>query len=253
MYDIKKTIEKQREFFDSGKTKNIYYRIIQLNSLYKAIKKYENEIMRSLKLDLNKAPFEAYETEIGIVLEEIKYAINNVSKWAKPKRVKTPIMHIPSASHIYTEPYGSVLIMSPWNYPFQLAMAPLVGSIAAGNCSIVKTSEYSIHTSEIIEKIINEVYDESYVAVMRGGIDFNRTLLDEKFDYIFFTGSPQVGRIVMESASRHLTPVTLELGGKSPCIVDNTANVKLAAKRIIWGKFLNAGTNVCCTRLSSCP
>nr|WP_312577738.1 aldehyde dehydrogenase [Sedimentibacter sp.] len=241
MHDVKKTIEMQRAFFDTGKTKDICFRIAKLKLLRQTIRKYESEIMYALKLDLNKAPFEAYETEIGIVLEEIRHTIKNVSDWDKPKRVKTPIMHFPSSSYIYTEPYGSVLIMSPWNYPFQLAMVPLVGTIAAGNCSIVKPSEYSTHTSEIIEKIIKEIFDESLVAVVRGGREANKSLLDEKFDYIFFTGSPQVGKIVMQSASKHLTPVTLELGGKSPCIVDETANVKLAAKRIIWGKFINAG------------
>lgn len=241
MHDVKKTLAKQRDFYDTGKTKDVRFRIARLNLLRHTIKKYENDILAALKLDLNKSPFEAYETEVGIVLEEIRHTIRHLPNWSKPKRVKTPIMHFISSSYIYTEPYGSVLIMSPWNYPFQLAIAPLVGAIAAGNCSIVKPSEYSFHTSEIIEKIIKETFDESYVAIVRGGREANKTLLDEKFDYIFFTGSPRVGKIVMESASKHLTPLTLELGGKSPCIVDNTANIKLAAKRIIWGKFLNAG------------
>lgn len=241
MYNIKQTLERQRAFYNTGETKNIHFRIAKLNLLRNAIKKYEKEILYALKRDLNKAPFEAYETEVGIVLEEINYTIKHVSRWARPKRVKTPIMHFLSSSYIYTEPYGSVLIMSPWNYPFQLAIAPLVGAIASGNCCIVKPSEYSFYTSEIIEKLIKEIFDDSYVAVIRGGREANQSLLEEKFDYIFFTGSPQVGRIVMEAASKHLTPVTLELGGKSPCIVDETANVKLAAKRIVWGKFLNAG------------
>ncbi|KPU42463.1 NAD(P)-dependent benzaldehyde dehydrogenase [Oxobacter pfennigii] len=241
MYDVKKTIEKQRDFFDTGKTKDVSFRIAKLNLLRDTIKKYEGDIIAALKFDLNKAPFEAYETEVGIVLEEIRYTIKHISNWARPKRIKTPVIHFLSSSYIYREPYGSVLIMSPWNYPFQLAVVPLIGAIAAGNCSIVKPSEYSFRTSEIIEKIISEIFDESFVAVVRGGREANKRLLDEKFDYIFFTGSPQAGKIVMESASKHLTPVTLELGGKSPCIVDETANVKLAAKRIVWGKFLNAG------------
>lgn len=241
MYDIKQMLERQRAFYNTGETKNIHFRIAKLNLLRNAIKKYEKEILYALKLDLNKAPFEAYETEVGIVLEEINYTIKHILSWARPKRVKTPIMHFLSSSYIYTEPYGSVLIMSPWNYPFQLAIAPLVGAIASGNCCIIKPSEYSSHTSKIIEKLIKEIFDDSYVAVIRGGREANQSLLEEKFDYIFFTGSPQVGRIVMEAASKHLTPVTLELGGKSPCIVDETANVKLAAKRIVWGKFLNAG------------
>jgi len=240
-HDIKQTIEKQRAFFNTGKTKDVRFRMAKLKLLRNAIKEHEHEIIRALKLDLNKAPFEAYETEVGIVLEEINYSIKHISSWAKPKRVKTPLLHFPSSSHIYMEPYGSVLIMSPWNYPFQLTMAPLVGSIAAGNCAFIKPSEYSLHTAEIIEKIVVGIFNESYVAVVRGGREANHSLLNERFDYIFFTGSLKVGKIVMESASKHLTPVTLELGGKSPCIVDRTANIKLSAKRIIWGKFLNAG------------
>jgi len=241
MHDIWQTLDKQRAFFNTGKTKEVRFRIAKLKMLRKAIKEYEPKIIRALKLDLNKAPFEAYETEIGIVLEEINYAIKHVSSWAKPKRLRTPILHFPSSSHIYTEPYGSVLIMSPWNYPFQLTMAPLVGAIAAGNCSFIKPSEYSFHTAEIIEEIVTAIFGEAYVAVVRGGREANLSLLNERFDYIFFTGSLRVGKTVMESAAKHLIPVTLELGGKSPCIVDNTANIKLAAKRIIWGKFLNAG------------
>lgn len=241
MLDIKKTIKLQRKFFTAKKTKDINYRIAKLNFLHRSIKKHEKEIMSALKLDLNKSEFESYETEIGIVLEEIRYTIKNLSSWTKPKKVKTPIIHFPSSSVIYTEPYGLVLIISPWNYPFQLAMMPLIGAIGAGNCCIVKPSEYSCHTSFIIEKIVKEVFEEAYVTVVHGGSDISKSLLEEKFDYIFFTGSPKVGKIVMESAARHLTPVTLELGGKSPCIVDKTANIKLAAKRIVWGKFLNSG------------
>lgn len=241
MTDIQKKLEKQKAFFASGKTKDVQFRIEMLKALRSAIKKYEKEISDALKLDLNKSAFEAYETEIGIVLEELNYTIKNVFKWAKPKRKKTPIVLFLSSSYVYTEPYGSVLIMSPWNYPFQLTVAPLIGSIAAGNCSMVKPSEYSFHTAEILEKIIKEIFDESYVDIVRGGREANTSLLDEKFDYIFFTGSPTVGRIAMESAAKHLTPVTLELGGKSPCIVDETADIPLSAKRITWGKFLNAG------------
>lgn len=241
MYNTKQTLERQKAFFNTGKTKNVQFRISKLNLLRNTIKKYEKDILNALKVDLNKAPFEAYETEVGIVLEEINYTVKHLSSWSKPKRVKTPIMHFPSSSYIYKEPYGSVLIMSPWNYPFQLAIAPLVGAIAAGNCCVVKPSEYSYQTSVIIERILKEIFDDSYVAVVRGGREANQSLLEERFDYIFFTGSPQVGRLVMEAASKHLTPVTLELGGKSPCIVDETANIELAAKRIVWGKFLNAG------------
>lgn len=241
MFDIKETIKLQREFFSTGKSRELKFRIEKLKCLQDSIKKHEKEIMIALRLDLNKSEFESYETEIGIVLEEIKYFIKHLPAWSKPKRMKTPLMHFISSSYIYTEPYGVALIMSPWNYPFQLTMNPLIGAVAAGNSCVVKPSEYSFHTSEIIEKIIKEVFDEEYVAVLRGGREESKSLLEEKFDYIFFTGSSQVGKIVMESAARNLTPLCLELGGKSPCIIDETANIKLAAKRIVWGKFLNAG------------
>lgn len=241
MNGISNILKKQRQFFNTDKTKDVDFRIAQLKALRIAIKKYESEILEALRLDLNKANFEGYATEVGLVLEEINYAIKHVRSWARPKRGQTPIVHFLSSSYIATEPYGVVLVMSPWNYPFQLAMSPVVGAMAAGNTVFVKPSEYSFHTSEIIEKIITEIFDEEYMTVVRGGREANKTLLDEKFDYIFFTGGPTVGRVVMASAATHLTPITLELGGKSPCIVDETAHVKLAAKRIVWGKFLNGG------------
>lgn len=241
MNDITALLVKQRAFFDSGATKDISFRKQKLGLLRDAIRKHEKEICEALHQDLSKAAFEAYVTEVGIVMEEISHTLKHLSRWAKPKRVKTPLMHFPSSSRIYAEPYGSVLIMSPWNYPFQLTIVPLVGAIAAGNCSVIKPSEYSLHTSEIIGKIITEIFDDDFVSVVRGGREANKNLLTEKFDYIFFTGSPGVGKVVMEAASRHLTPMTLELGGKSPCIVDGTANIRLAARRIVWGKFLNAG------------
>jgi aldehyde dehydrogenase (NAD+) len=241
MNDIKKVIEKQKCFFERGKTKDIGFRIEQLNKLKESIIKNEEEIMKALKKDLNKSSFESYTTEIGFTLDEIKYTIKHLSDWARPKRAKTPLIHFLSSSYVYSEPYGIVLIISPWNYPFQLSIAPLVGAIAAGNCAIVKPSEYSPNTSKIIENIIKESFDESYITVVRGGREVSESLLNEEFDYIFFTGSVAVGKIVMKAASKYLTPVTLELGGKSPCIVDETANIELAAKRIIWGKFINAG------------
>ncbi len=237
----KKVIQKQRSFFETGKSKDIGFRIEKLKTLKKAVIENEKEIMEALKNDLNKSPFESYATEIGFLLEEINYTIKHISKWVKPKKVKSSLKHFPSSSYIYTEPYGVILIIAPWNYPFQLALSPLVGAIAAGNCSIIKPSEYSQHTSAILDKLIRENFDESFITVVRGGREVAQKLLDEKFDYIFFTGSVQVGKIIMEAASKHLTPVTLELGGKSPCIVDETANIDLAAKRIIWGKSLNAG------------
>ncbi len=241
MNNMNEAVRKQRLFFEKGITKEVDYRIKNLKLLKQIILTHEAEILDALQKDLNKAPFEAYATEIGLVLEELEYIIKHLRNWAKPRKVKTPITHFLSASYQYTEPYGIVLIMSPWNYPFQLTIAPLIGAMAAGNCTIVKPSEYSSHTAEIIERLICENFDESYITVVRGGREANKTLLDEKFDYIFFTGSVSVGKVVMESASKHLTPVSLELGGKSPCIVDESANLDMAAKRIVWGKYLNAG------------
>ena len=241
MNDIKSVLEKQRDFFESGATRGMGFRIDSLKRLRKAIGEYEGEILDGLKQDLNKSSFESYETELGMVREELNYCIKHLSKWAKPRRVRTPFTHFPAASYVYPEPYGCVLVMSPWNYPFQLTIAPLIGSIAAGNCTVLKPSAYSPHTSEAIAAMIGACFDQSYIAAVLGGREANQTLLDEKFDYIFFTGGVTVGKLVMESAARHLTPITLELGGKSPCIVDREADIELAAKRITWGKFLNAG------------
>ncbi|MDF2483842.1 MAG: NAD-dependent aldehyde dehydrogenase [Herbinix sp.] len=241
MQDIANALEIQRYYYTAGKTKNIIKRMEFLKNLEQSIRNHENDIMEALRKDLNKAPFEAYATEIGMVLEEIKFVTKKLKGWAKPRQVKTPITNFPSVSRIYSEPYGIVLIMSPWNYPFQLSISPLVGAIAAGNCAIVKPSNYSPNTSAVIEQILTEVFPKEYVTVIQGGRDANKSLLEQKFDYIFFTGSVTVGKTVMRAASEHLTPVTLELGGKSPCIVDETANLELAARRIVWGKFLNSG------------
>lgn len=234
-------VKEQRSFYNSGKTRDLNFRRNQLQKLYAAVQLHENQISEALQKDLNKAPFESYETEIGIVRGEIRYAMRHLRSWSRPRAVCPSLIHFPSRGRVYREPYGVTLVMSPWNYPFQLTMLPLIGSIAAGNCTVLKPSEYSCHTARVIEKIINETFSESYVSVIRGGRAANQDLLTEKFDYIFFTGSPHVGRAVMEAAAKNLTPVTLELGGKSPCIVDETAKIDLAAKRIVWGKFLNAG------------
>lgn len=212
-----------------------------LKTLQKSIIAHESEIFDALKKDLNKSPFEAYETEVGITLQELQYVIKHVRSWAKPKRVKTPLLHFKSTSFILSEPYGVVLIMSPWNYPLQLSIAPLIGSIAAGNCTLIKPSAYSPATSAVIAKIVRECFDEGFVAVIEGGREANQALLKEKFDYIFFTGSVEVGKTVMAAAAENLTPVTLELGGKSPCIVDCNTNLEITARRIVWGKCLNAG------------
>ena len=240
MSNISEIIEKQKLYFSNDETKNISFRKQQLQKLYNSIKINEKDIFNALKEDLNKSEFEAYETEIGIVYEDLKYMLKNINSFSKPKKKKTPLMHFPSTSYQYQDPYGNVLIMSPWNYPFQLTMVPLIGAIAAGNCAIIKPSNYSKATSKIINKILS-VFDDNYICVLQGGRDINQQLLEEKFDYIFFTGSPIVGKLVMEKAAKHLTPITLELGGKSPCIVDESAKIDLSAKRIIWGKLLNSG------------
>lgn len=241
MADYKEMIKRQRAYFREGECKSIGFRIAQLTRLNAWICKNEEAIMEALQKDLHKSPFEAYATEIGIVKEEIRYTLKHLRRWARPRRVPTPVTQFPSRSFIYPEPYGVVLIMSPWNYPFQLTIAPLVGAICAGNCAVVKPSAYSPHTSDIVARMVRELFPKKYVDVIAGGRKENEALLNEHFDYIFFTGSVDVGRYVMEKASKHLTPVSLELGGKSPCIVDETADIKMAAKRIVWGKFLNSG------------
>lgn len=231
----------QRKFFKSGKTLEVKFRKKQLIKLKEMITDNESRILAALRDDLNKSDMEGYLTEVGFVLNELDYMIKRLERFASPKAVKTPIAYFNSKSYIMSEPYGVVLILSPWNYPFQLTMAPLVGAIAAGNCAIIKPSEHSPHTTALIDELITEFFDERYIKVIQGEIPQTQVLLKEKFDYIFFTGGTSVGKIVMESAARHLTPVTLELGGKSPCIVEGDVDVELTAKRIAWGKFLNAG------------
>ncbi len=241
MDGIKQSLSKMRKFFDTDQTKSLSFRLDALKKLKNRILECQDEISAALKADLNKNSFEAYATETGIVLHEISYAVKRLKGWAKPVRVKAPLMHFPSSARVYSEPYGIALIMSPWNYPFQLAMTPLIGAIAAGNCAVVKPSDYSKNTSGVISKIIGSVFPPEYITVLTGGREVNKSLLDNKFDYIFFTGSVAVGHTVMESAAKFLTPLTLELGGKSPCIIDSTAKIDLAAKRIVFGKFINAG------------
>jgi len=241
MNSIHQTLEMQRGFYGTGVTRGLDFRLRQLGLLKKAILSHEQEILDALKKDLNREPFDTYAAEIGIVLEEISFLVKHLPRWAAARRVKTSLANFPGSSRIYPEPYGIALILSPWNYPFQLAILPLAGALAAGNCAVVKSSAYSVHTSLVIEKMIRATFPEEYVSVVLGGREENRSLLEERFDYIFFTGSVAVGKTVMESAARHLTPVTLELGGKSPCIVDESASLAMAARRIVWGKFFNAG------------
>ena len=243
MTNIQKILENQRNYFNTGATRTLDFRIEKLRILKKSIVKNEKQILKALWIDLHKSEFEAYATEIGIILDEINFAIKHLKSWSKTKKVRSTITNFLSSSYIYSEPYGISLIISPWNYPFQLLMAPLIGSIAAGNCAMLKPSENSPSTTEVIIKIIKESFCEEFISVVEpyGGKETTESLLKEEFNYIFFTGSVPVGKIVMEAASKYLTPVTLELGGKSPCIVDKDADIKLAAKRIAWGKFLNAG------------
>lgn len=239
--EIKELINKQRKFYSSNISKDLKFRIQNLKLLKSIIIKYEKEIQEALRLDLGKSETEAYMTEIGMVLDEIKYNIKHLAKWAKKKYVSTPLSQFPARSYRIPEPRGLVLIISPWNYPFLLSIQPLIGAIAAGNCVIIKPSEYSVNTSKILKKILTEIYSEAYVTVVLGEKEVAQELLKEKFDYIFYTGSTKIGKIVMEAAAKNLTPVTLELGGKSPCIVDEKCNVELAAKRIAYGKILNSG------------
>lgn len=238
---IASIVERQKSYFYSGKTRGIDERKQQLRALYESIQRYESEIFAALKLDLNKSEHESYTTEIGYTLKEISFMIKNLSKWSKPKRVKTAMTHIGSKGKIIPEPYGVTLIIAPWNYPFQLAIAPLVGAIAAGNTVVLKPSELTTNVSKVLAKILTELFPSEFVAVMEGGAEVSTALLKEPFDYIFFTGSVGVGKIVMEAAAKQLTPLTLELGGKSPCIVHKDAKLDVTARRIVWGKFLNAG------------
>lgn len=241
MVDVKEIVVKQKNYFDSQVTKELRFRLDALDKLYKVIKSHESEIFNALKKDLNKSEFDTFSTEIGILLEEISFMSKRLKKWIKPKKVKTALTHIGTKGYQYPEPYGTVLIIAPWNYPFQLAISPLIGAIAAGNCAVIKPSELTPNTSALIAKIISLIYPPEYITVVEGAVEVSEALLEEQFDYIFFTGSVAVGKVVMYAAAKHLTPVTLELGGKSPCIVHSDAKLELAAKRIVWGKFLNAG------------
>lgn len=239
--EIQTILEKQRNYFATGATLPVSARISALKKLQSYIKEHEQEISNALAADLGKSKFEGYMCEIGLVLGEISYMIKHIKKFARDeKKLSCPANYVAS-SFIKKSPYGAVLIMSPWNYPFLLTLEPLVDAISAGNTVIAKPSAYSPNTTKVIEKLINECFAPEYVAIVTGGRAENTHLLEQKFDYIFFTGSQTVGREVMRKAAEKLIPVTLELGGKSPCIVDKTANIALAAKRIVWGKFLNCG------------
>jgi aldehyde dehydrogenase (NAD+) len=241
MKQIEKVIKKLNENIQNNKLRSVKERKKILKRLYHVILEHEQELYIALNEDFKKPVFETYATEIGIILEDIRNTLRNIKRWTKHKKVRTPLHQFPASSFIHYEPYGLVLILAPWNYPFQLVMAPLIGAVAAGNTILLKPSEFTLHTARVIEKIINEVFDPSHVAVITGGIEETSYILKQRFDYIFFTGSTNVGKIVMKAAAENLTPVTLELGGKSPVYVDESVNVKLAARRIVWGKLLNAG------------
>ena len=239
--EIKDLVTRQRKYFQTGATLPVSVRVDALKRLYGVISGCEKEIHTALKRDLGKSGFESYMCETGLVLEEISYMLKHIHRFAREKNVRTPLAQFHSRSFKKPSPYGVTLIMSPWNYPFMLTLSPLVDALAAGNTAVVKPSAYSPHTSDVILQILSQCFDPEYVAVVTGGRAENTCLLREHFDYIFFTGSQFVGKEVMRNAAEHLTPVTLELGGKSPCIVDKSADIKLAARRIVFGKYLNCG------------
>lgn len=237
--DIHDLIQQQRNFFNSGQTKPVSFRIEKLRLLKKNILKYQDAIVSAVKADLGRSEFEAY-LEINI-LGELRLALKQIKSWTKSQRVSISFEHFPATAWVQPEPIGNILIIGPWNYPFQLLISPLIGAIAAGNCSILKPSEFAPNSSKVIAEMIQNTFEPSYIAVVEGGITTSQRLLAEKFDHIFFTGSKSVGKIIMQAATKHLTPLTLELGGKSPCIVDTDIHLKHTANRIVWGKFLNAG------------
>jgi aldehyde dehydrogenase (NAD+) len=239
--DITKTVESQRRFFEQGGTRDVSARIRQLNLLKDLVKTNEQAIFEAIGLDLGKSPLEAYVGEVAVLTTEIDYTVKRLPSWVRPDKVKTPFFHFPATSYIYPEPLGVVLIIGPWNYPFQLALTPLIGAIAAGNCSIIKPSELAPNTSGLIARLVGENFDPRVAAVIEGGVETSQELLSQRFDHIFFTGGTSVGRIIARAAAERLIPYTLELGGKSPCFVDRNVDLECAARRITWGKFFNAG------------
>ena len=239
--NIAEIVEKQRSFFATKATYDVKTRISYLKKLYAVISRRQDDINNALKEDLGKSQTEAFMCESGLALSELSYQLKHIRRWAKNKRRRTDLTNFHGKTYSVYEPYGLVLVMAPWNYPFLLTMEPLIGAVAAGNCVVAKPSAYSPATSKVIKEILNEVFEENYVAVVEGGREENTQLLEQKFDYIFFTGGVRVGKLVMKKAAENLTPVSLELGGKSPCIVDKTADLKLAAWRIAFGKYINLG------------
>jgi len=241
MEDILKRLNSQRQSYKNGRLKSYSARVEVLEKLYKAIDSSRLDIKEALAKDLGKSSFESFISEVGFILSEIKHTKKKLKKWMKPKKVGTSIVYFPAKSEIHYEAYGNVLIIGPWNYPFQLVISPLIGALAAGNTAVLKPSELAPHTSAVMKRIIEENIDTSIISVIEGGVEETQFLLNQKFDYIFYTGGERVGKIIMEKASKFLTPVTLELGGKSPCIVMGNNDIETAAKRITWGKFFNTG------------
>jgi aldehyde dehydrogenase (NAD+) len=239
--NISTLVQSQKQFFSTQQTKDISFRKHALKKLQRELIRRENDIIKALNGDFKKSEYEAVMTETSIVLAELRMMLKNIHSWSKPKRILPSLLNFPSSAKIYKEPYGTALIIAPWNYPYQLAFAPLLGAVAAGNTVVLKPSELTPNTSKITKEIIEAVFDKNHVAVIEGGVSVSQELLAQRWDYIFFTGSVPVGKIVAKAAAEHLTPVTLELGGKSPCVIDETANIKLAAKRLVWGKFINGG------------
>jgi aldehyde dehydrogenase (NAD+) len=231
----------QQRFFKTRKTQDINYRVKSLQRLKKVIESKEEQVYKALAKDLGKSEFEAFLTEYNVIIGELKNYISKISKWSRPKRVKPSILNFPSKARIYAEPYGNVLIISPWNYPFQLALAPLIGAVAAGNTVVLKPSEFSNATGVLLQEIIEEAFEKEHVCVALGDAQTAQQLTALPWHYIFFTGSPEIGKLIYQAAAKYLTPVTLELGGKNPCVIHKSANIKVTAKRIVWAKFLNAG------------
>lgn len=234
-------LESQRTFFKSGKTRDLDLIKSRLKKLSTRISDHEQEIYEALDRDFQKPKFETYLSEIGIVQSELKLAIKNLKKWSKPKTVFPALLNFPSSEYIYSQPYGTILVIAPWNYPFQLAMVPIISAIAAGNTVVLKPSELTPNTSNLMDKMLSEIFEKEHLCTVQGGVEVATELLEKKWNYIFFTGSVPVGKIIYKAAAKQLTPVTLELGGKSPCIIDRGVNMSLVAKRIVWGKYLNCG------------
>ena len=241
MEDYKKILQSQKDFFNSNATKNIKFRKEQLRKFLQVLKANEDKMYDAIYADFRKSAYETYETELAILYAEIKHSIKKVRAWSRPKMVAANLANLPGSSYIMPEPLGTTLVIGAWNYPFLLSMQPVVSAIAAGNTVIMKPSELAMNTSNVMAQMINENFDSHFFHVIEGGVEETTALLKEHFDKIFYTGNPNVGKIIMRAASEHLTPVTLELGGKSPAIITKGANLKMAAVRIVWGKFLNGG------------